>query len=142
MKFNRLIILAICSLGVVAAAQEKQFICNFGAEVKMTKLVPDNPSPKISKSSTKFTFIVDDKSANGKYVNLSHGIVSPILFYTNGSTATFIEKNSSDNLFVVTAFLESKDKLIPAVFTQFSWQEGVQVYGPYMSLGSCSVSRL
>lgn len=133
----------MCCVGYTFAfGADTQFICNFGSEVKLSKLNPTDPSPKVTKSSNKFTFIVNENSATGKYVNLSHGIVSPILFYTNGRTATFVEKNSSDNLFVVTAFLDQNSKLIPAVFTQYSWLEGVQSYGPYISLGNCSVGAV
>lgn len=143
MSLNKLLTLAVCAFSCMSAVgEEKQFICIFGAEVKLTELVPDNPMPKVTKSTTKFTFVVSDNSSTGKYVNLGHGIVSPILYYTNGQTATFIEKNSSDNLFVVTAFLDQNTALIPAVFTQYSWLKRVQSYGPYMALGNCSISRL
>ena len=143
MGLNKLLAVAVCAFTCMAAVgEEKQFVCTFGAEVMLTKLVRENPTPKVTKSTTKYTFIVNKSSATGRYVNLSHGIFSPILFYSNGKTATFIEINNADNLFVVTAFLDENQILIPAVFTQCSRLEQAQSYGPYMALGNCSVSRL
>lgn len=82
-----------------------------------------------------------DNSIEGSYINLKHGVVSPMYVYSNGNTITFIEKNSSDNLFIVTAFTAQQEgRQIPAVFTQNSWSKSIDFYRPYSSLGSCTIA--
>lgn len=137
MKYFVLTLGLICSLNVVA---DTQFICNFGSEVRLSKTDLENPSPVVDKKTSKYTFMVNKTGTAGNYINLKYGQALPMIVHFNGNTITFIEKNSSNNLFVVTAFLDKQTgSSVPAVFTQNGWtnKKDEPEYQPYTSLGSC-----
>jgi len=134
------ILLAFGLLSTLNAFADTQFICNFGSEVRLSKTDLDNPSPIIDKKTSRYTFMINKAGTLGSYINLKYGQALPIVVHFNGNTATFIEKNSSNNLFIVTAFLDQESKgSVPAVFTQNGWttKKDEPEYQPFISLGSC-----
>jgi hypothetical protein len=137
------IFLALGLLGAINAFADTQFICNFGSEVRLSKPDLDNPSPVVDKKFSRYTFIVNKAGTAGSYVNLKHGQVLPIVVHFNGNTITFIEKNTSNNLFIVTAFLDRQSNgSVPAVFNQNGWtvKKDEPEFQPYTSLGSCAMT--
>jgi len=133
----------ILALGLLAASNvfaDSQFICNFGSQVRLSKPDMDDPTPVIDKWTGRYTFMVNKTGTSGSYINLKYGQALPIVVYFNGNTITFIEKNTSNNLFIVTAFLDQKTSgSVPAVFTQNGWtiKKDEPEFQPYTSLGSC-----
>ena len=134
------ILLAFGLLVTFNVFAESQFICNFGSEVRLSKPDMDNPTPVIDKRTSRYTFMVNKTGTSGSYINLKYGQALPIVVYFNGNTITFIEKNTSNNLFIVTAFLDKQTNgSVPAVFTQNGWtvKKDEPEFQPYSSLGSC-----
>lgn len=128
----------ILATSCLSAHADTQFMCSFGSTVKLSKLDQEDPRPIIEKDSSRYTFIVSNNSSEGSYINLKYGQVLPTYVYSNGNIITFLEKNSSDNLFIVTAFVGRQEGVfIPAVFTQNSWSKNIDFYHPSTSLGSC-----
>lgn len=134
------IFLVLGLLNALNAVADTQFICNFGSEVRLSKPDLENPGPVVDKKSSRFTFMVNKSGTTGSYINLKYGQALPMVVYFNGNTITFIEKNSSNNLFIVTAFLDKQsNNVVPALFTQNGWTEKKDEpeYQPHTSLGSC-----
>ncbi len=122
---------------------DTQFICNFGSEVRLSKPDLENPTPVVDKKTSRYTFMVNKAGTSGNYINLEFGQALPMVVHFNGKTITFIEKNSTNNLFIVTAFLDKKSNgSIPAVFNQNGWtvKKDEPEYQPYTSLGYCAMS--
>lgn len=131
-------VVLLLAINCLSALADTQFVCSFGSNVRIQKLDQDNPQPIVEKASNRFTFMFSNNSIEGSFINLKYGLVSPMFVYSNGQTISFIEKNSSDNLFIVTAFVgQQEGRHIPAVFAQNSWSKNIDFYRPFTSLGSC-----
>ena len=134
------IFLTLGLVGAFNAFADSQFICNFGSEVRLSKPDIENPTPVVDKRTSRYTFMVNKTGTAGSYINLKYGQALPMIVHFNGNTITFIEKNTSNNLFIVTAFLDKQTNgSVPAVFTQNGWtiKKDEPEFQPYTSLGSC-----
>lgn len=137
------IFLALSLVFAFNAIADTQFICNFGSEVRLSKPDLDNPAPVVDKKTSRYTFMVNKAGTSGSYINLKYGQALPMVVHFNGNTISFIEKNTSNNLFIVTAFLDKQSNgSVPAVFNQNGWtlKKDEPEYQPYTSLGSCVMS--
>ena len=138
MKIFIVVILSFFSINTFC--KETQFICEYTSEVKINNLSDSKPSTSIKNIKERFTFFSEDNSSIGSYINLKYGSKINLNQIRDDKKITFIENNKSDNLFVVTIFLDKKvqDKY-PSIFSQHSWEK-LDFYSPKIQLGECFIS--
>lgn len=133
----------LCFTFINAMATD-EYVCEFGSEVTISNNVSVNPKVKIIKGTGKFTFFVEKNEPKGMYINLEYGSTRPIIVDKNELRATFLEVNTTDNLFVVTVFLNKNNNgRKPAVWTQHNYTARAkedEFFVPKMALGNCFVT--
>lgn len=122
----------------------ENYVCEFGAKTRHTKIDVADPKVEVVKANDKYTLIVDEKG-KGTYipVNSSLAVPGPVNVIRNGIRTIFVETNTSDNQFVITVFhSKSTNANKPAIFTLHSWGlESPKEYYPYTATGSCWVNK-
>ncbi len=133
---TRLFILILATTlfsGTSAAAD--QFVCVFGDRVKFDTAKLKNPTAKIVPSSERYTFILETPSM-ATYIP-TDGIAGKVFVHENSEVLTFIEKNRSSNLFVVTIFKGKKSSPYKAAYTLHGSPDDHPFFFPHTSLGEC-----
>ena len=116
-------------------SKEEQFVCEYNREVKVTDMESQNLKPFVNRKTERYTFIVDGNK--GSYINLSHGIKSPMTLIVNGKQLIFVENNTGDNSFIVTIFLDKrKNNKYPSIYSSHSWGSGF--FTPSQQYGECN----
>lgn len=128
-----LILAATLFSGTAAAAD--QFICIFGDRVKFDSVKLKNPTAKIIPSSQRYTFILENPGM-ATYIP-PDGIAGQAFTHDNDKVLTFVEKNQSNNLFVVTIFKGKTTSLYKAAFTLHGSPDDHPFFWPHTSLGEC-----
>ena len=122
-----------------------QYLCEFGSMVSITNNDISNPKSKVIKENSKYTFLLKDGDTKGSYINLQYGTALPITANVNALRATFMEFNTTDNLFVVTVFLnKANENPKPAIWTQHNYTPNAkdgEHYVPKIALGICFLKR-
>ena len=140
----KIIVVLIPLLLAMNASANENYVCEFGAKTRHTKIDDTDPKVEVIKANNKYTLIVDEKG-RGTYisVNSSHAVPGPVSVIKNGIRTIFIETNTSDNHFVITVFhSKSTNANKPAIFTLHSWGlESPKEYYPYTATGSCWVNK-
>jgi hypothetical protein len=140
----KIIVALISLLLVMNVYANENYVCEFGAKTRHTKIDDVDPKVEVVKANNKYTLIVDEKG-KGTYisVNSSHAVPGPVSVIKNGIRTIFIETNTSDNHFVITVFhSKSTNANKPAIFTLHSWGlESPKEYYPYTATGSCWVNK-
>lgn len=135
----------ITAFSNIDALAMEQYLCEFGSKVSITNNDISNPKSKAVKNTSKYTFLIKDGDTKGSYINLQYGTLLPITVNINALRATFMEFNTSDNLFVVTVFLnKANENPKPAIWTQHSYTSNAKNddhYVPQIALGSCFIKR-
>lgn len=123
------------------SAKEVQYICEFNTQVRTGKYSSNKPIPRVTADKERYTFFYDGKNAS--YVNLAFGNKNPALVFTNSSSINFVEKNTSDNFFIVTIFPERKtnEVNVSAIYTFLTYGHKHEMYDPYQSFGSCWITQ-
>lgn len=135
MNTKSFILVFIATLFSGAAAAADQFVCIFGDRIKFDGVKLKNPTAKIVSSSERYTFI-REKPGTSTYIP-PDGIAGQVFAYDNGKTLTFIDKNRSDNLFVVTIFTNRPTPPYKAVYTLHASPDNHPFFWPHTSLGEC-----
>jgi hypothetical protein len=135
--------LLLCFTFINAMATD-EYVCEFGSEVTISNNDSAHPKAKLIRGTSKFTFFVEKNEPKGIYINLEFGSTRPIIVDMNESRATFIEVNTSDNLFIVTVFMNKNSSIRkPAVWTQHNYTskaKDLEFFVPKMALGNCYVT--
>jgi hypothetical protein len=135
MNAARFILFLAASLFCVTAVAADQFVCIFGDRVKFDSNKTKKPTAKIVPSSERYTFIID-KLGKATYIP-PDGIAGEVFAHENDKALTFIEKNRSDNLFVVTIFTNLPKPPYKAVFTLHASPDNHPFFWPHTSFGEC-----
>jgi hypothetical protein len=129
-----ILILATTLLSGPSAAAD-QFVCIFGDRVKFDAAKLKNPTAKIVPSSERYTFIRETPET-ATYIP-PDGIGGKVFAHENSEVLTFIEKNRSSNLFVVTIFKGKKNLTYKAAYTLHGSPDDHPHFFPHTSLGEC-----
>ena len=139
-KLTLLVLLLISGYGY---GSEMQYLCEFNVEIKVRNYATTKPLPRVEKSKDKFLFIYDGK--NGSFINLSlsNPLKSPLYVINEDNRITFIEKNTSANLFLVTIFIDKKqsNERYGAIKSFLSYGVKPEFYDPGQSFGSCLIIK-
>jgi len=127
-------LLAVFLFSGTAAAAD-QFVCIFGDKVKFDSAKLKNPTAKIVPSSERYTFIRETPDT-ATYIP-PDGIAGKVFAHENSEVLTFIEKNRSSNLFVVTIFKGKKNLTYKAAYTLHGSPDDHPHFFPHTSLGEC-----
>jgi hypothetical protein len=134
-------LLCLIPLSSFGNTKEEQYICEFNTEVIIGNSTSEKPTPTVKKINEKYTFFLDGK--NGSYINLSHGTKIPLYVIKETNRTIFVERNTSDNLFVVTVFMDKKTKNNRYGSVKSFISNGVtsNFYDPSQSFGDCIVIK-
>lgn len=140
----KIIIAVVSTLLMMNASANENYVCEFGAKTRHTKIDANDPKVEVIKANEKYTLIVDDKG-KGTYIPVSGSLAvpGPVNVIRNSIRTIFIETNTSDNHFVITVFhSKSTNANKPAIFTLHSWGlESPKEYYPYTATGTCWVTK-
>ena len=139
MNTRSFILLLATTLLSGASAAADQFVCIFGDRVKFDAAKLKNPTAKIVPSSERYTFIREAPDT-ATYIP-PDGIAGKVFAHENSEVLTFIEKNLSSNLFVVTIFKgKKKPNLQSCVHSSWLTRRPPALFPPYI-IGRVSAFR-
>lgn len=136
--FFYFLIVVPCStlLETAHAEEEQQWVCSFKTQIAVAGHSTSNPQAKIHVVDNKYVFIA--KGNKGTYINLNYPDgKGPLAVHNDGPKVTLIEKNTSDNLFVVTIFLGESGGLHEAIMSIHSVSPEIEHYFPQQLYGTC-----
>ena len=105
-----LFLIGSLSYVLTAHALDNQFICEFGASVKVSSTNINQPKTMVDRAKNdKYTFMLDsERPLKASYINLNNGLRIPLHVIKSGKTYTFVESAHGGNLFAVTIFTSKK----------------------------------
>ena len=104
-KITLLVLLLISGYGY---GSEMQYLCDFNIEIKVRNYATSKPLPRVEKSKEKYLFTYDGKDGSFINLSLSNPVKAPLYVLKEDNRITFVEKNTGDNLFLVTVFTDKK----------------------------------